>query len=248
MRNRTFEALGNCNLPTDFIVGTLARAEPLQTSSGRFLIDATSTVRIDHGTGIQRVTKQITCNLLLQDTQNNIVIYCDSEDGFFKVDIDVESYSSSVDKSQNGKIRARGGDKILMLDSSWEFHSHHLPMLLSARLRGADVISCLYDTVPLRFEAMCNPAVPAVFAAWFKSALTYSTGFVCISRAVADEFHSILEGIRFPRRMKIGFWHLGADFSTRVGRTDRRRAPRQPPPILPDGRNGRDAQGPSAGT
>ena len=101
-----------------------------------------------------------------------------------------------------------------MLDSSWEFHEHHLGILLSARLRGADVISCLYDTVPLRFEAMCHPTVPPIFAAWFKSALTYSTGFVCISRTVADELHCILEGISFPRPMKIGFWRLGADFSS----------------------------------
>ena len=29
---------------------------------------------------------------------------------------------------------------------------------------------------------------------------------------MADEFHSILQGIRFPRRMKIGFRHRVADF------------------------------------
>ena len=217
LRTRTYQALGNCIVPTDLIVETLARAEPAQASSVRLLVDATSTVRIDHGTGIQRVTKQITRNLLLQDSQNTAVIYCDSENGFYKINIDVESFSPSIDKSQNGQIRLLGGDKILMLDSSWEFHKYHMPLLMSARLRGADVISCLYDTVPLRFEGMCNPAVPGVFEAWFKCALTYSTGFVCISRAVADEFYDILQGIRFPRRMKIGFWHLGADFYTGAG-------------------------------
>ena len=214
IRNRTLEALRNSDAPTDFIAETLARAEPLSMSPGRLLVDATSTIRIDHGTGIQRVTKQITSNLLRQDAKNNIVIYGDGEDGFFKVEIDDESSSLSVDKSQYGKILLQGNDKIVMLDSSWEFYKYHLPILLSARLRGADVISCLYDTVPLRFEAMCNPVIPPVFSAWFKRALSYSTGFVCISQAVADEFHSILKGIRFPRRMKIGFWHLGADFST----------------------------------
>ena len=215
-RNRTLEALRNCNVRSDLMAETLARAEPLQISPGRFLVDATSTICVDHGTGIQRVTKQIAQNLWLQDRQNNTIIYCDGDDGFFKVNLDKEGSSWSVDKSESEKIYAHGTDKILMLDSSWEFYKDHTPILLSARLRGADVISCLYDTVPLRFEAMCNPTVPPVFATWFKCALTYSTGFVCISRAVADEFHSILEGIRFPRRMKIGSWHLGADFSTKV--------------------------------
>ena len=214
LRYRTIAALGNCEVLPDFIAETLARAEPLQTAPGRFLVDATSTVRIDHGTGIQRVTKQIAGNLALQDSQRNAVVYCDSDEGFFRVNIDGEGRFSSVDRSESGKIHLSGADKILMLDSSWEFHDHHLRTLLAARLRGADVISCLYDTVPLRFEAMCHPAMPPIFAAWFKSALTYSTGFVCISRTVADELHSILEGICFPRPMKIGYWRLGADFSS----------------------------------
>ncbi|MGO9327647.1 MAG: glycosyltransferase family 4 protein [Steroidobacteraceae bacterium] len=229
LRIRTYKALGHSNIPTDFIVETLARAEPLQASSARLLIDATSTVRIDHGTGIQRVVKQITRNLLLQDSQNTAVMYCDDEEGFFKVKIDIESFSPSVDRTKDGKILFRGCDKIVMLDSSWEFYRQHMPLLMSARLRGADVVSCVYDTVPLRFEAMCNPVVPGVFAAWFPCALTYSTAFICISQAVADELHAILEGIRFPRRMRIGFWHLGADFSsttdhpTVAARSDNRR-------------------------
>ncbi len=214
LRARTYKALGRSNIPTNFIVETLARAEPLQASSGRLLIDATATVRIDHGTGIQRVVKQITTNLLLQDNQNTAVMYGDGEEGFLKVKIDVENFLPLVDRSKDGKVLFRGCDKILMLDSSWEFYRQHMPLLMSARLRGADVISCVYDTVPLRFEAMCNPVVPGVFAAWFPCALTYSTAFICISQAVADELHAILEGIRFPRRMRIGFWHLGADFSS----------------------------------
>ena len=216
IRNRTFEAVRTCNVPEDFVAETLARAEPLQPSPGRFLVDATSTVCIDHGTGIQRVTKQITRNLSLRDGQDNIIIYCDGKDGFFKVSIDGESFSPSVDRSEDGKILLRGNDKIVMLDSSWEFYNYHMPILLAARLRGAEVISCLYDTVPLRFEAMCTPGMTDVFAAWFKCALTYSTGFFCISQAVADELHFILKGINFPRRMKIGFWHLGADFSAKI--------------------------------
>src|SRR5262249_30191323 len=85
--------------------------------------------------------------------------------------------------------------------------------LLAARLKGANVVSYLYDTVPLRFEAMCNPVVPPVFDEWFRYALAYSSSFVCISRAVADELFLLLHGIGFRREMKIGFAHLGADFS-----------------------------------
>ena len=72
-------------------------------SSGRLLVDATSTVRIDHGTGIQRVTKQITSNLLRQDAKNNIIIYCDSEDGFLKARSIGKAPLYRLIKSENGK-------------------------------------------------------------------------------------------------------------------------------------------------
>ena len=67
LRCRTFAVLGTCQIQPGFVAETLARAEPLQMSPGRFLLDATSTVRMDHGTGIQRVTKQIAGSLALQD-------------------------------------------------------------------------------------------------------------------------------------------------------------------------------------
>lgn len=228
LRSQTLAALGAIDLPADLLADTLARAEPLPPSGGRLFIDATSTVRIDHGTGIQRVTKQIIRNLAGREGQDNVVVYSDSTDGFYRVGFDGWGPAPAVDRIPENKVRFAGGDTVLMLDSSWEFHGFHLPMLLTARLRGANVVSCLYDTVPLRYQAMCHPGMPPMFAAWFKSALTYSTGFVCISQAVADELHALLEGIGFPRPMKIGYWHLGADFSTEPADPDPGPSPKRP--------------------
>jgi glycosyltransferase involved in cell wall biosynthesis len=209
-RQQSLETLGEIAVPPDLMAGTMARAEPEPVTCKRLLVDATSTVRIDHGTGIQRVTKEIVRNLVLKNSQSEFaVIYCDNNEGCFKVSTDPEGLSF---KRTPEKVRLLGRDTILMLDSSWEFHREHLPILLSARQRGADVISCLYDLVPIRLEAMCHPGLPPVFVAWFESALTYSTGFVCISKAVADELYAMLEAICFPRPLKIGFWCLGADF------------------------------------
>jgi hypothetical protein len=80
-------------------------------------------------------------------------------------------------------------------------------------MRGAQVTTCLYDTVPIRASGFTHIGMPPVFSAWFKAALGYSTGFVCISKAVADELLDILEKIEFPRPLQIGYWPLGADFS-----------------------------------
>lgn len=214
IRSNTLAALGAIDLPADLLADIFARAEPQEPLGNRLLIDATSTVRVDHGTGIQRVTKQIVRNLVGREDQDNIVVYSDSPEGFYRVGFDGRAPAQAVDRLPEKKARFLWGDTVLMLDSSWEFHHSHLPMLLTARMRGAEVVSCLYDTVPLRYEAMCHPGIPLIFADWFRSALTYSTGFVCISQAVADELYALLQGIGFPRPMKIGYWHLGADFST----------------------------------
>jgi glycosyltransferase involved in cell wall biosynthesis len=210
-RSKALAALSGITVPTDLIVNTLARAEPMPASPKRLLVDVTSTILIDHGTGIQRVTKEITRNLILQSSENEcVVVYGDSEAGLHRVSVNAHDFSAS--RKTDEKVQLRGEDVVLMLDSSWPYHHYHLPELLAARLRGADVVSCLYDLVPLRLQAMCNPHVFPVFTAWMKSALTYSNGFICISRAVADEFIAMLEGIGFPRPLKIGFWRLGADF------------------------------------
>jgi glycosyltransferase involved in cell wall biosynthesis len=218
------------DVPSDLAAGTLARAEPIAVLPPRLLIDATSTVRIDHAMGIQRVTKEI-CRRFVHETEadENVIIYSDSDRGFYRVQLGADSFRPIVQKNAEGKIRFGNGDTVLMLDSSWEFHHLHLPRLLSARLRGAEIISCLYDTVPLRYSAFCEPHMLMVFSPWLRSALTYSTGFVCISQAVADELHAMLKGINFPRRMKIGYWHLGADFSVdaRPPATPERRAARR---------------------
>jgi len=212
-RQQSLAALGAVVVGKDLVAGTLARAEPEVATSKRLLVDATATVRIDYGTGIQRVTKEIIRGLALKsDPSEFAVIYCDSAEGFFNVDVATDDHGPSLKKAAI-KVRLLGGDTILMLDSSWELYREHRPFLLSARQRGADVVSCLFDLVPIRLEAMCHPGVTPIFVAWLDSALSYSTAFVCISKAVADEFCAMLEAICFPRPLKIGYWHLGADFS-----------------------------------
>jgi glycosyltransferase involved in cell wall biosynthesis len=209
-RKRIVQILNDSEVDREVAARCLALSEPT-SSPRRLLIDATSTVRIDHKSGIQRVVKK-TCAALadraLDTTVERIFIFCDDGLGWFAVD------GRTLERPQKGQQRplAVAGDTMLMLDSSWEFHNLYWKDWRACRLRGGEVISCLYDLVPLKMPGMCDPGMPSVFARWFEAALTWSTGFVCISRAVADELLTLLEAIGFPRPMKIGYWQLGADF------------------------------------
>ncbi|WP_018859991.1 glycosyltransferase family 4 protein [Rhizobium sp. 42MFCr.1] len=207
--------LAGTRLPAELLADTLARSEITTSTGPRLIVDATSTYRVDHKTGIQRVVKNICANLGAQqaDGVERLVAYSDSPDGWFRIPRTLERATGANEFADEARLEFSSDDHILMLDSSWEFYQHHYWTLLSARLRGAAVISCLYDMVPLKYPGMCHSGMPPFFSAWFQKALSYSTSFVCISRAVADELFAMLKAIEFPRSMKIGYWHLGADFS-----------------------------------
>jgi len=215
-QSAVLQGLKSVALPADLIVETFARSEPLNSNGPRLIVDATSTYRVDHKTGIQRVVKNICANLTTLKGEDDgiprVVAYSDSPDGWFRIPNTLEKATDDNAFTEQARLEFTPDDRILMLDSSWEFYRYHYQTLRSARLRGAAVISCLYDTIPLRFPSFCSPVMPPIFSSWFQSALSYSTAFVCISKAVADELVSILEAIQFPREMKIGYWHLGADF------------------------------------
>ncbi len=200
-------------LPQNLIIDCLARSEIRKTGrTQRLVVEATATVISDGGSGIQRVVKKI-CSTIPSETDAPVVIgFSDNSSEWFEVNDRRLSLGPKETKETGARIFFTQRDHILMLDSSWAFHHVHSKSLINARLRGAKVTTCLYDTVPLRASGFTHSRMPPVFSQWLQTALTYSTGFVCISKAVADEFVEILRQLRFPRPLDIGFWPLGADF------------------------------------
>lgn len=213
IRAATFEQARTLPVPAFTAVRLLAAAEPESPGPSRLLIDVTSTCRVDHATGIQRVVNRIASHLVeLVDGPEQIVLtYGDADETIVEAAI-VDGRLVVPELDQRIPIRFNKSDRMLMLDSSWEFYDAHRYVLCKARLQGCEVVSTLYDLVPLNFPAFCDAGMPPVFARWFEGALQHSTAFVCISRAVADELLALLHALRYPRRMAIGYWHLGADF------------------------------------
>ena len=211
LRKQMVPSLGNALVESGVAARTFASAEPI-SGRRRLLIDATATARLDHRTGIQRVVKKICASLADReetDGAERLFVYCDDESGWYAID----GRMLAKPDGQAGTNVVFGRDIFLALDSSWEFHDLHRRDLRACRLLGGEVMTALYDTVPIRLPAFCNPGMQTCFSEWFRMSLAYSTAFVCISRAVADELVAILEAIEFPRRMKIGYWHLGADIA-----------------------------------
>lgn len=215
LRQKTADACVGLALPLTETARTLALAEPDISSPSRLIVDATQVARLDHGTGIQRVVKSICANLppAVAPTGQGLVVAAFANDtGWFGIPQQEGMPLSLPPAEERRKLRFNASDTVLMLDSSWELWAQYESALLGARARGAKVVACLYDLVPIKMPAYCDPGMPGMFAQWLQSALRWSTDVVCISRAVADELLAILEAIDFPRSIRVGYWRLGADF------------------------------------
>jgi glycosyltransferase involved in cell wall biosynthesis len=231
IRRITRQALGARPRAPKRTARILAAAEPRTPHAPRLLIDVTATSYNDPGTGIQRVVNNIARALLARSGSS--LFWCDTPAGFFQAQFGPTARLGRAAAGPEHHILPGAGDQILMLDSSWAFSPVYNLVMRRARLQGSGITSVLYDLVPLKMPAFCDARMSETFCAWIKSALFYSTGFVCISRAVADELLALLEAIRYPRPMQVGYWRLGADMRADLPRQVKMAAAPRPDSTAP---------------
>ena len=173
---------------------------------------------MNHTSGIERVVRKISHAFvfknLLKGEIETVLCYSIKKAHFNRAAITSDEVIFVDKKNANEVLAFAKNDRVLMLDMSWDCRKIHRSILDNAHTAGARVISCLYDTVPIRFSAMCDGGVSVAYTEWLESALSISDGFVCISKAVANELLELLKAIKFPRPMKVGYWPLGADIKT----------------------------------
>lgn len=196
----------------DRVLGTRDRAVARVTPAyePRIVIDVTSTTQSPAHTGIQRVVRRLSATMADRSGVPAVLTYSDDHSGWYRVK---EAYPHAVSRSPLDRIDHRAGDIHFMLDSSWELPHFHKARILDALVLGQDVVQTVYDIGPLTMPAMTDAGMPPCFANWFRFILGYSTGIICISRAVADEVDMMIRAIKLPRPMKIGYIQLGADFT-----------------------------------
>ena len=209
-------------------VDPLTLHEPVKIRPSRLYIDVTWTAGMNHTSGIERVVRKIcqsfTFNNLLKDRTEPVLCFSNRKKYFCRAFISQDGIIS-VDRLWRRKaITLAARDRVLMLDMSWKYCSIHRHILQNARVNGVQIFSCLFDMVPIKFSAMCYEGTSLDYTQWLESALSVSTGFVCISKAVADELLELLNAIKFPRPLKVGYWPLGSDIKSSATTQPHRRS------------------------
>jgi glycosyltransferase involved in cell wall biosynthesis len=187
-----------------------------RTTPRRLLVDVTATARHDAGTGIQRVVKKITQALYRDDALPIPAVAVRCEGGrLLGCDAFVATLVAKLDLpvGPDREIEIEPGDRFFMLSDSWNAFEEFQPAFARIRAGGGEIVTCIFDLIPVLYPHACHEVTPPRYAAWLRRALVESDAFLAISRTVAEELADFVERTRLPHRpgLSIGWFHCGSD-------------------------------------
>lgn len=181
----------------------------------RVLVDMSELARVDYGTGIQRVVRNLVRELCARNADGRLLFVPVHHDGerirsaqaLVKrmLGVDCPGYDESAG------VRPR--DLLFLADSSWVQPERFLRTIAQIRRQGGEVAVFYHDIIPLRFPQTCGEGMPRAFRAWTDFAVLHADFFICNSRATADDLAAWIDENQLPRRsrQRFGFVHLGSD-------------------------------------
>jgi glycosyltransferase involved in cell wall biosynthesis len=186
-------------------------------SNGRLLIDMSQLARLDHGSGIQRVVREIGRRVL------------EAAPGGRRGDA-VRVHEGRLRYTYEAPLRILGhaplgvselpadvciGDVLLCADMNAEMSQAEFAELRRIRLSGMRIIPVIYDLLPMRYPQLFPEAIRTLVPVWYQRMLAIADGVACISRSVANDVVEWLDQHRETRAtpLPIGYFHLGSDFS-----------------------------------
>ncbi|MBW3567994.1 MAG: glycosyltransferase family 4 protein, partial [Proteobacteria bacterium] len=185
------------------------------TRQRQLLLDVSELMINDGKSGIQRVVRAIIGDLLRRSDHGYDVKLVRRIAGgqYHYVRRDDARFRGLSEEgcSQGEPLEPRRGDVFLRLDLVLQGNDIELQRM---RDLGVAVYEVIYDLLPVKWPEHFVGGMTGAFHRWLDETSRYADGVICISRAVADEFIDWLDGWQpsRPRPLKIGHFHLGADF------------------------------------
>jgi glycosyltransferase involved in cell wall biosynthesis len=192
----------------------VARISIASPERNRVYVDATVLNETDSGTGIQRVVGNIIAQLPgVCGLQYKVVPVTWSNDGYRLAERVARKTPGAYSPADEQLFVPRHGDIFLGLDLNFSLIGHEL-FFQRLRETGVHVYFVVYDLLPLLLPDCFVEGIREAYPRWFRL-VCQSHGLIGISRSVADEIREAQHrfGCARKRALKIGFFHLGADFS-----------------------------------
>lgn len=196
------------------------------SSAGKrqMLVDISELVNRDAKSGIQRVVRSILLQLLTRPPEgfDVIPVYSATGDGLrYARAFTARFMGHEQAVAADSPINFGKGDIYVCLDLTAHLFPALNPTLSQMKSAGVKVHFVVYDLTPLLNAKWHSKGMTIAFTGWMDSLGQYADGLLCISDAVATDVKRWLKlhPPKTPRKIKIGFFHLGADISSSVPST-----------------------------
>ena len=185
----------------------------------KLFVDISELATRDAATGVQRVTRSILFQLILNPPAGYSVepVYgTTTELGYRQANRfsakHLNQDSSKTFSQTDDIIETAPGDIFLGLDLQHQVTRYQSPYLSALRARGVTVHFVVFDLLPIQFPQFWPSSLGNAHADWLHILARFD-GAICISKAVADELIAwrVLNVEKPSRPYKIGWFHLGAD-------------------------------------
>ncbi|MGD0020850.1 MAG: glycosyltransferase family 1 protein [Smithellaceae bacterium] len=209
--------------PREMMAIAISLAETYSTETGRsrkLFLDVSAVIKTRVYTGIQRVARAICYELVRECKKIEVVpIYTNvDEHEFYRAGLLIDHILGNLaGTTENSHIEFCSGDILLYLDHHPSVAISNIDKTRYLRNKGIAVYHVVYDLLPVQYPQYFWPGLCDEFVTWLK-AVSYADGALCISRTVAIELRQWLD-TNIPRRrrpLKIGWFHLGADFENSI--------------------------------
>lgn len=181
-------------------------------STKRILLDVSEVAKEDIGTGIQRVVKNIVKVAYHKENYNAIATQRIGELLYEPADwLDKNRLKKNDTEYELNKINFTKDDTLIILDAVWNQSSRYKNVIMNIKNVGGNVISVLYDVIPLEHSEKCGDSVVNDYKKMLFNILQNGDGIIAISKVVADKLISYInsESIIVKNNFKIGWFHIG---------------------------------------
>ncbi|MBV7583578.1 glycosyltransferase [Pseudomonas sp. PDM33] len=228
VQTRLLDALGSSNCVarlTDrdqaLLCMDVAQNHPSINRIPQLFVDISELVQRDSGTGIQRVTRSILRELLVNPPAGFEVRAVQSShgsgcyhyaDGFVR-----QLMNDDNGAAEDSVIEPQSGDLFLGLDLQPQVIPECREYYRHLRNIGVQVHFVVYDLLPVLMPHAFPTGASESHARWLEVVIE-NDGAICISKAVADELSDWMSSLRSPERkpFALNWFHLGADIENSI--------------------------------
>ncbi|WP_172198415.1 glycosyltransferase [Niveibacterium sp. COAC-50] len=200
---------------------SLALDFPNKKPRNRILLDVTATSSNDLRTGIERVARAVSLELLKKAPVNmrvELVRLCHENGTWvhrYANKFALSLLSCDPDILEDEVVEASIGDILINLDLSDKFPpAERSGFYEDYRRRGVECHAVVFDVLPVTMPDVFPPGAHVGHSEWIDS-VSRLDGAICISRAVQNELQSWLRSKGGGQRVEgnVSWFHLGADLS-----------------------------------